>query len=61
MDVLAHQGGWDEIAMVLGPIVVLGGLLWVANRRAQRQEARARENAAGGDGGDGAATDRATG
>ena len=35
-DILAHQGGWDEIALVAGPIVVLGGILWLANRRADR-------------------------
>lgn len=34
--ILAHQGGWDEILLVAGPIVVLGGLLWLANRRADR-------------------------
>ena len=34
--VLAHQGGWDEIALVLGPIIILGGLLLLANRRADR-------------------------
>jgi len=32
--VLAHQGGWDEILLVLVPIVVFAGLLVVANRRA---------------------------
>jgi hypothetical protein len=34
--VLAHQGGWDEILMVLVPIAVLAGLLAVARRRADR-------------------------
>ena len=34
--VLGHQGGWDEIALVAGPIVILGALLWFANRRADR-------------------------
>jgi hypothetical protein len=32
--VLAHQGGWDEILMVLAPIAVFAGLLYVANKRA---------------------------
>lgn len=36
LDILAHQGGWDEIAMVAGPIVVFAGLLAVARRRALR-------------------------
>lgn len=33
---LAHQGGWDEILLVAGPIAVLAGLLRVANKRADR-------------------------
>jgi hypothetical protein len=32
---IAHQGGWDEILLVAGPIVVVGGLLAVATRRAR--------------------------
>lgn len=31
---LAHQGGWDEILLVAGPIALLAGLLRVANKRA---------------------------
>ena len=31
--VLAHQGGWDEMLLVAGPIVVVAGLLWLARRR----------------------------
>ncbi|MEL7210008.1 MAG: hypothetical protein AAGK32_17550 [Actinomycetota bacterium] len=38
MELLAHQGGWDEIALVLGPIAALAGILWLANRRAVRLE-----------------------
>jgi hypothetical protein len=34
--VLAHQGGWDEMLMVLVPIAVLAGLLALARRRADR-------------------------
>lgn len=33
---LAHEGGWDEILLVAGPIIVIAGLLWVATRRARR-------------------------
>ena len=33
-DLLAHQGGWDEILLVGGPLLVFGGLLAVARRRA---------------------------
>ena len=33
---LAHQGGWDEILLISGPIVVIMGLLWIAKRRVDR-------------------------
>lgn len=35
--VLAHQGGWDEILLVLAPLLVIALLLWVANRRANKR------------------------
>ena len=35
--VLGHQGGWDEVALVVGPLAIVGGLLWVANRRVAAQ------------------------
>lgn len=35
--VLAHQGGWDEILLVVGPLAVVAGLLWLANKRVSRQ------------------------
>ncbi|CAN5705057.1 MAG: hypothetical protein ACR2HP_12165 [Ilumatobacteraceae bacterium] len=34
--VLAHQGGWDEILLVVGPIAVVVGLLALARRRTRR-------------------------
>ena len=34
--VLAHQGGWDEWLLVLGPIVVIIALLAVVKRRVDR-------------------------
>jgi len=34
--VLAHQGGWDEILLVLTPIALFAALLWLANSRASR-------------------------
>jgi hypothetical protein len=43
--VLAHQGGWDEMLMVLVPIGIFAFLLVVANRRASHIE---REQAEGG-------------
>lgn len=39
--ILAHQGGWDEIALVGGPIIVFAGLLAIARRRALRHVAAA--------------------
>lgn len=33
---LAHQGGWDEILLVLGPILVIAGLLRLAKSRVER-------------------------
>jgi hypothetical protein len=37
--VLAHQGGWDEILMVLTPVALFAALLWLANSRASRIQA----------------------
>lgn len=36
----AHQGGWDEALLVLVPIGLFVGLLWLANRRAQALQAK---------------------
>jgi hypothetical protein len=36
---LAHQGGWDEIGLVVIPIAVIGALLAVAKRRIDRRNA----------------------
>jgi len=33
---LAHQGGWDEILLVLVPIGLFAFLLFVANKRAAK-------------------------
>ena len=33
---LAHQGGWDEKLLVAGPVAVVAGLLWLADRRSRR-------------------------
>ena len=30
---LAHQGGWDEILLIAGPIVAIIGLLRLAKKR----------------------------
>ena len=34
---LAHQGGWDELILVAGPVMVFAGLLAIARRRALAQ------------------------
>lgn len=34
MGLLAHQGGWDEILLVLAPLGIFALLLVAANRRA---------------------------
>ncbi len=38
MGMLAHQGGWDEILLVLGPILVIAGLLMLAKRRVAKAQ-----------------------
>jgi hypothetical protein len=39
--VVAHQGGWDEIALVAGPIVLVIALLAVVKRRVDNVAANA--------------------
>jgi hypothetical protein len=47
---LAHQGGWDEMLLVIGPIALVAGLLWLARRRVTRtQGAPGVHGAQGGD------------
>ena len=36
MVVFAHQGGWDEMLLVLGPILVIVLLLRLARNRAMK-------------------------
>ncbi len=38
--VLAHQGGWDEVLLVLTPIGIFAALLFLANRRADKEVRR---------------------
>jgi hypothetical protein len=33
---IAHEGGWDEILLVAGPIVIIVAVLGVAKRRVDR-------------------------
>lgn len=38
---LAHQGGWDEVLLIAGPILIIVGLLWLAKRRVDAAAAAA--------------------
>ena len=40
---IAHQGGWDEILLVLGPIAVIIGLLTLARKRVDAAQQKAIE------------------
>ena len=52
--ILAHQGGWDEVLLIGGPIVAIVGLLLLAKRRVDRLGG----DAVRGSDGDGQAGDR---
>ena len=39
MGLLAHQGGWDEMLLVLVPIAVITALVQVVRKRAESQAA----------------------
>jgi hypothetical protein len=43
--VLAHQGGWDEMLLVVAPMIIVAGLLWIAKRRVDRAAANAHSDA----------------
>ncbi|MGI9616080.1 MAG: hypothetical protein ACR2QO_24415 [Acidimicrobiales bacterium] len=34
---VAHQGGWDEVLLVGGPLAIIAAALWLANRRVSAQ------------------------
>jgi hypothetical protein len=34
--ILAHQGGWDEFLLVIGPLLIIAWLVSVAKRRADK-------------------------
>ena len=35
--IIGHQGGWDEILMVVAPIAIIWAVLAVANKRAKKR------------------------
>ena len=39
---LAHQGGWDELLLVAGPVALIVLVLWRATLRVDRQNAAKR-------------------
>ena len=43
---LAHQGGWDEILLIVGPILVVVGLLRLLKKRVERNAAATADSAA---------------
>ena len=46
---VAHQGGWDEVLLVAGPIVVIVAVLAIAKRRVDAIDHRADEPVQHGD------------
>jgi hypothetical protein len=34
--ILAHQGGWDEFLLVIGPLLLIAWLVTIAKRRAEK-------------------------
>ncbi len=36
--VLGHQGGWDELALILVPLIVFLTLQWLNRRKLRKQE-----------------------
>ena len=44
---VAHQGGWDEILLVTGPIVVIIAVLAIAKRRVDAGYERDHDGAPG--------------
>ena len=50
LSLLAHQGGWDELLLVAGPIVVIVAVLAVAKRRVDAIDHDAEERAAAPEG-----------
>lgn len=45
---LAHQNGWDEIALVIGPLLIIGWILVTLKVRAERQRDERMSNDSGG-------------
>ena len=35
--ILGHEGGWDEFLLIAAPVLFIGGLLALANRRVNQR------------------------
>ena len=42
--ILAHQGGWDEILIIVGPIAAIVGIVALVRRRLHYEAAEAAES-----------------
>ena len=45
LPIIGHQGGWDEILMVVAPIAIIWAVLAVANKRAKKRNESFEETA----------------
>ncbi len=56
---VAHQGGWDEVLLIGGPLLAIVGLLLLAKRRVERVAAES-SDATSSDPGSASASDPAS-
>lgn len=50
--ILAHQGGWDEILIIIGPIAAIVGIVALVRRRLHREAEETETDVASPTGGD---------
>lgn len=50
IETLAHQGGWDETLMIVGPLAAIIGLIALAKRKINRERKEASETLEGSTG-----------
>jgi hypothetical protein len=36
--ILMHAGGWDEVLMIAGPVIIFGVLRWLGGRHRRRED-----------------------
>jgi hypothetical protein len=49
--IVAHQGGWDEVMLIGGPIIVIAGLLILAKKRVDSAQPENQDSESSLDGG----------